>query len=453
MPLQLGPDSEKKELWEEVQRLRRELERRDAELEKTRKRFEDYKKRHPDKVGVKNGKAYEIKPSPQPSADPPTQKRRPGGQIGHPGHHRARPERIDGTIRIRIRACPDCHGKLSRVQEQRTRIVEDIPKVEALVTEYQIDRRYCKNCERLVEGQVEAALPGATIGLRAMLAVAWLRYGCRVPQEVVPDLVATLLGLRISTGEVQGILDQLARAYGPVYERVIEDLRNRRVVNGDETSWRISGENPWLWVFITRWETVYHIAQGRGHEVALDVLGEDFRGVMVSDRHGAYRKFASKSGAAQQHCWAHIIADAKELAEWFPKEGNRVLRSLKAVYAHAVNLAPGGSDEDVSLLVDALVTALGHPYESNHVARFARNVLKDPDSLFRFVVDPEVDSTNNRAERALRPMVVARKVSGGSRSKGGARVRAVVSSLLRTMDQRKVSLLDEGPRALLASPG
>jgi hypothetical protein len=454
MPTLLTADSEKQELWEEIQRLRRELDRTLKEREKTRRELEEYKKRHPETVGVKHGKAYEIKPSPkpQPAADPPTEKRKPGGQPGHKGHHRKQPDHVDRTVHARIRTCPDCDGRLSRIQETRQRIIEDVPQVQSVVTRFLIDRRYCKKCRTLVDAPVQDALPGARIGLRAMLIVAWLRYACRVPQDVAPDLLRTLLGLTISTGEVQSILDQLAKAYGPVYEKLVADLRSRPSVNPDETSWRQSGQNRWLWAFVTRWETVYHIAQGRGHQVALEILGQ-YEGTVCSDRMSAYDTFASKTGAPQQFCWAHILGDAKELAEFYPEEGKPLLRSLKAVYAHAVRIAPNGTPEDVELLEDALAAALDHAYTSNHCARFARNVLKDAAHLFRFVTDPSVDSTNNRAERALRPMVVARKVSGGSRSDKGVHVRAVLSSILRSMDQRGLDLLGDTPKALLTSHG
>lgn len=455
MPSLLTADSEKQDLWEEIQRLRRELERARKEKEKARRDFEDYKKRHPETVGVKHGKAYQIKPSPkpQPMADPPAEKKRPGGQPGHKGHHRKQPDRIDRRERVRVHKCPDCHGRLSRIQETRRRLVEDIPQVQTQVTEFLIDRRYCKKCRTLVEAPVEDALPGARIGLRAMLVVAWLRYACRIPQNVIPKLLETLFGLRISTGQVQTILDQLAQAYGPVYEKLVADLRSRPSVNPDETTWRNNGENQWLWGFVTRWETVYHIAQGRNHEVALEILGDEYKGTVVSDRMSAYDTFAAKAGAKQQFCWAHILGDAKELAEFYPQEGKPLLRSLKAVYAHAARIAPHGTHADVELLEDALVAALDHAYTSNHCARFARNVLKDAAHFFRFVTDPEVDSTNNRAERALRPMVIARKVSGGSRSDKGAQVRAILSSILRSMDQRDLALLDQTPKALLTSHG
>lgn len=448
MRLQASEEDDRKALWEEIQRLKREYERLERE-------FEEYKKRHPETVGVKHGKAYQIKPSPnpQPADDPPGEKKKPGGQRGHPGHARKKPGRVDRTKRVRIQKCPDCHHQLSNIQETRERFVEDIPQVQSVVTRFLIDRRYCKHCGKLVEAPVEDALPGARIGLRAMLTVAWLRYGCRVPQDVVPQILATLFGLTISTGEVQGILDQLAKAYGPVYEKLVADLRSRAAVNADETRWRLNQDNPWLWGFVTRWETVYHLAQGRDHEVALEILGKEFDGTVVSDRMGAYRTYASKSNAENAYCWAHILGDAKELAQFYPTEGPAILRSLKAVYAHASRIAPNGTPEDVELLEDALVAALDHRYSSNHCARFARNVLKDMPHWFRFVTDPSVDSTNNRAERALRPMVVARKVSGGSRSENGARVRAILSSILQSLDQRGLDLFEHTPSALLTSDG
>lgn len=137
---------------------------------------------------------------------------------------------------------------------------------------------------------------------------------------MVPEVLETPLGRRIRTGEVQSILGQVIRAAGPAYERLVADLWQRRVVNGDETSWRLSGDNPWLWVFITRWETGYLVANGRGREIALGLLRKEFKRTLVRNRHGAYRAFASKTGATQLHAGPTSSAMPGSWHDGFPKK-------------------------------------------------------------------------------------------------------------------------------------
>ena len=438
MPVYLTRDADKDAIWEENQRLRREL-------EKARRELEEYKKRHPETVGVKHGKAYEIKlPPPEPEADSPGGKQ-PGGQPGHPGHHRPPPARIDHRVRVPTPQCPDCGGhRLSRIQETRRRTVEDIPITQPVNTEFFIDRRYCRDCKRLVEAPTPGVLPNARIGLRTMLWIAWVRLALRVPEDVVPDLLLKTYGLRISTGEVQNVLDQLATAYGPFYETLVADLRRRSAKHADESTWRTNGDNEYVWTFVTKWEAVFVIRQSRAHDVPLEILGDKASGTITTDGHSAYHTLVDKTRLVRQRCWAHVLGDAKELAQFYGREGELILQGLKAVYAHAATYHGQGTPDDVALLTMALQAILDHPYRSHHCATFARNHLAKSDELFRFVTDPAVEGTNNRAERAIRPFVIARKISGGSRSPKSAQVRALLTSVLQTLALRGEDFL-RGP--------
>ncbi|MCA1811389.1 MAG: IS66 family transposase [Thermoplasmatota archaeon] len=434
MAVELSPDSEKQEIWDELQRVRREL-------EKARKALDDYKKRHPETVGVKHGRAYVIQ-SPAFPAEPSG--RKPGAQPGHAGRNRPLAP-IDARVRLRLKTCPDCCGNnLSRIQEKRIRTVEDITVAQATATQFTLERRYCRDCQKLVEPVVATALKGARIGLRAMLMVAWLRIANRVPEEAVAHLMRDCFGLRISTGEVQHILDQLAHAYSGFYDALLADLRKRATKNMDESTWRTNGVNQYAWAFVSQWETVFVIDPRRSHHVPLAVLGPDAEGVATIDGHSAYRTLANKTNLRLQRCWAHILGDAKELAQFYGDEGQRILDGMKPIYAKAKDYAGTATPYQLARLHDALRAVLDQPFKSHHCKTFARNHLKHADDLFRFATNPHIDGTNNRAERAIRPLVVARKISGGSRSHKGARVRALLTSVQQTLAQQGLRFL-EGP--------
>lgn len=430
----------------EIDRLKDENEKLTEEIKKLRRESDDYKKRHPARTGVKNGQAYDVKPEPQPGDDPMMRvKKKPGAQPGHPSHHRAlaEPTRV---VPVPVEVCPHGvdHILSERVQETRSHTVEDIRIVEMEVTRYDIDRRYCRSCKSLVEAEVPGVLKGARIGLRTMLVVAYLRYDHKIPQESVPEILKQLCGITISSGEVQGILDQLTDAFGPYYTALLTDLRRRDVKGIDETEWRTSGKRGYLWAFVTKWETVYEIATTRAHTVPLRVLGNKAEGTIVTDGFVGYKTLVNATNLTQGRCWAHIIQDAKELAEFFPDEGRSIYAGIQRIYHQAKSYEGRGTQANVAGLKAALDTQLAGPFHHHKVATFARNTRAIHEELFLFVTDPEVPGTNNWSERAIRPAVVGRKVSGGSRSPNGAQTRSRLTTVLRTMRQRGFDYLKFG---------
>ncbi len=138
------------------------------------------------------------------------------------------------------------------------------------------------------------------MGIRTMLFVTWLKIGLRMTIESIPKLLHEAFGLDVSEGEIQNILDQMARVFEPYYEQMVEDMRRRPARNIDETGWRINGDNAWLWAFVTKWEAVYHIAATRGHDAALELLGNRPEGVDIHDRFTAYNSLWKKTGYRPQ---------------------------------------------------------------------------------------------------------------------------------------------------------
>lgn len=143
-------------------------------------------------------------------------------------------------------------------------------------------------------------LPGARVGIRTMLYITWLKIKLRMTLDAIPKLLRLSFGMKLSKGEVQNILAQVTKVFEPYYEQMVEDMRKRPARNIDETSWRKNGENIWLWAFVTKWETIYHIASTRGHKAALEILGNSPNGVDIHDRFRAYNTFWKKTGKRHQ---------------------------------------------------------------------------------------------------------------------------------------------------------
>ena len=247
---------------------------------------------------------------------------------------------------------------------------------------------------------------------------------------------------------MQDILYQLSDALGDEYKNLLKSVRKAPSRNMDTTSWRIDGRNCGLWTFVTKSEAIFLVAESNSHEIALNILGKH-NGTDIHDRFNAFETLASKTKNPQQYCWAHIISDAKELEEFYGDEGLRIKRSLKSIYNQAKSFNGKGNSEDIEHLYHRLVFRLDTGHEHIHSRKFVENLLKKrKEWLFMFAVDPSVDATNNRAERALRPAVIDRKTSGSSRSGLGADAYDRLHSIFYTTKIRKKSFMREVPRMM-----
>ena len=438
-----------KEIKDLVRRLQ-QLERENAEL---RREFAEYRKRHPETVGVKNGQPYAFVPSLPVRTGPP---KKVGAKVGHPGAARPLPGRIDRVVEMPLLRCPECRGThLSEVQEVRSRVVEELPiPIAPEVTEYRIERRYCRSCGKLVEAPLTAVvLPGARLGLNAMLLIGWLKLELRMPQDRVVELLRTVFGLTVSEGEVSSVLAQLTEAFGAEYRSIVAAMRNRMARGIDDTGWRVNGQNRYLWACVTDSEAVYRVASSRAHTVPMEMVGPEAVGTDIHDRFAGFEPLAAKSGRPQQVCWAHLLQDGKELEEFYGDEGARIHAILQEVYRAAQRVAGAGTEAEVAALTRWLEDGL-EPYRgSSHCRRFVHGLLRVKEWLFRFVVDPTVEPTNNRTERALRPMVILRKISGGSRSEAGAHRLEVLATVFRTWRIQGRSPFEQARWALGAPQG
>lgn len=432
-----------------------------AAYEHLQEQFSEYQLRHPKHVGVKHGKSYVLQPDDSshavdPLADTPQHiKRKPGGQPGHRGRCRQKATTITKTVTVDVTCCPNCgNDRLSSIQEKRTRVIEDIPVPVADVIEYTLCRRYCSCCKKIVEEPITTALPKARLGLNVMLVVVWLKIGLRLTEEAIPQILDELCGIRISEGEVSNICSMIAKEFGEYYAQLEEAIRSAPVRYIDETSWREGGDKRWMWAFVTKGVALYRIAKGRGHEVPCEVLGEQPNGVDVHDRFRAYDVVERCTGnRPQQLCWFHILGDSKELVPLCGEEGRALHRGMKELYASANAFDHKGTDEDVQRLLERLHTVLGQKYTTLRCKKFAQSILKRHDQLFVFVTNSDVEGTNNRAERAIRPHVVYRKISGGTRSPEGTKRYAVLASVLQTIKLNEKNFVKEGYEIIQTSHG
>lgn len=418
-----------------IKELEEELEKAKKEIGRLKKEFEEYKAAYPSAVVpsfVKENLKHAVKIS--------------GQKKGHKGYSRRIPERIDIIKEWIAESCPDCGTELGATQEIRKRYVTDISfHVKATNTQFNIHRRYCTTCKKLVEKSIHGVLPHARFGLNLMLLVMYLRLGMCMPGMKVCELLGTLYDISISEGEIVGVLRQLVIAFGEHYSALEKLVKIARVKYTDSTGWRINGKNYFAWVFIAAGTVLYKIRKRNNSKVALQLFGTQQQGkILVVDRHSAFRTLAEKAGYQLQLCWSHILTDSKDHAHDLGSEGKYIHRKLKELFALANGLNHKGTPEQVDQLKAEIFLLTLRRYKHNTIRKFVDSLYnRDVDNLFRFVTDPEVDATNNISERELRKLVIIRKISNGSRSTRGANATAMLLSIVETLRYNNKNILQE----------
>ena len=405
-------------------------------------------------------------PSPQPPLPPfvklPAKSHRhkkPGRKKGHEAALRPPPPKIDRTVKVPLPqggngrpVCPHCRGNLCKLRQHR-RIVEDFIPAHVQVTCYRTHSGYCRHCKKRVEsrtkGQPPAAdLPHAQLGINALATAAVLRVEGRLPFRQVTQLLSEVTGLKVCAGAVARQVQRISRCLAGEYQSLKVRLRSSPSVNGDETGWRNNGQNQWLWTVCDPRHTLFHVDRFRGGEVIRSLLGEAFGGVLGCDFYTAYDAMNCKI----QRCHVHLLRELRETADESPafashlfcRRCKRLVKDMLRLKARWDELDDNTYTRRACRLEDRL-EQLAKQFATDpdaNVKRIAARLLKCQSELTPFLWDKQLDGTNNAAERALRPAVVFRKITGGSRSTAGADAWATLASVLRTARQQGRNLRD-----------
>src|SRR5260221_4864971 len=403
-------------------------------------------------------------PAPPPFAKanvPERRRKKPGRKAGHAAALRPMPAEIDvhQTVPLPIDAqnrvsCPHCNTRLADVQRHE-RIVEDLVPAKIVTTCYHTTSGFCPSCRKHVESRADdqppaADLPHAQLGINALATAAVMRVCYRMPLRQVSSLMADLPGLRVCPGAIVKQLRRLGKWLAGEYRGLKLALRASDVVHADETGWRLDGKNGFLWAITDPRHTLYHIDRTRKATVIRRLLGKSFAaggGTLVSDFFSVY----DRVGGSQQKCLAHLL---RELSDTVLKRGDelghhaffgrckRLVLDLLELKRRRDALAPATYKRKVRELEKRLDELGRTHWEDPDAARLSARLPKHRDHLTTFLHRPEVDGTNNAAERALRPAVVMRKITGGSRGRGAAKAWAVLFSVMRSARQQNRNVLE-----------
>jgi len=398
-----------------------------------------------------------------PSSDPPwtsinknkqkrdRKKRRRGGQKGHKGHRRALlpPEKVDRIVGCKPACCDHCGKKLKGVDSVPLRHqVWDLVDFASFVTEYQLHALDC-TCGARTRATLPEGVPQGQIGPRLIALIALLTGKYRLSKRAIPELLHDLLGVTFSVGTIANVEQLVSEALASQVEQAENYVRNQPVVYADETGWKEQNKRAWLWVAAAVMVVVYKVATSRGSDVARKMLGNSYRGVLVSDQWSGYSWVSERR---RQLCWAHLL---RKFQGWVDKGGvaaevgQGLLDLAHTMFSYWHQTRAGTMSrwkfrrvmkaEIIGPMEDLLLE--GGFCGDESVQTSCCNLYLMSVALWAFVRVEGVEPTNNTAEQSLRHGVIWRKTSFGTQSEKGSRFVERILTVVMTLKRQKRPVL------------
>nr|QNO43783.1 hypothetical protein BPLLOOKG_00009 [Methanosarcinales archaeon ANME-2c ERB4]QNO50591.1 hypothetical protein EGELPFMD_00011 [Methanosarcinales archaeon ANME-2c ERB4] len=368
-------------------------------------------------------------------------RKKPGQKKGHKGVTRppAKPDRQMDVMKDR---CPDCGTELGVPFSVESKIIEEIPEPQpVIVTEYKIAHYTCPHCQKEVVATDACCPKEGRFGNNTIAQAALLKYEDRLPHRKIRNALMRQYGLEISPATILDLTRRAADAVQSEYDLILERVRNASILHVDETSIKVQGKKYWIWAFTTPNETFVAIRKSRGTKVLLEILTRRFKGIIVCDGWKPYTKFTKRI----QRCWAHLLRESKDLAEKIA-EAVPLHRALTRLYQKLTGALESDPPPEIreKLLHNAQATLkrwINRGYGSEKVEKLIGKIKNGFEYWFTFVIHPDVEPTNNRAERALREHVVQRKIVGTLRNGKGTSIHERIMTVLATWAQQSLNSL------------
>ena len=377
-----------------------------------------------------------------------------GRKSGHSdnGRKKWKESEVDEVIdlNVEITECPDCGGRLESKGIDYRNVLDSVI-VEAKKILYKCQVKSCQKCRKKVTRK-PVILPAFTYSNSLIANAAIMHYLEGVPL----NRVAQLFGNGVSSSALIKIFHYLAEKWDTTYDALKEAYRTDPVKHADETGWRTDGKSGYTWLFCTNTISLFLFGKNRSAETPKSILGtEKIPGVLGVDRYGGYNRVP----CSIQYCYAHLLRDVKDIEKKFPKNKEivRFVSDFTPLLTEAMQLRRDAiSDEqfykkasEIKSKIQALARA---PSQHAAIQTYQSIFVETENRLFHWADDRRVPADNNRAERELRPTIIARKVSFGSQSEKGAHTRSVLMSVFhsvakrlehQTIKQWVVSVLDQ----------
>lgn len=284
------------------------------------------------------------------------------------------------------------------------------------------------------------------IGSHTTALAALLTCGHYLPVGRATALLATMAGIGVSTGFTAGVRRRAAALLETSFlphMRVL--LRTARVLHADETTGRAAGELAYVHVACTEYLTLMHVGGRSAEDIDAGGVLTEFTGTLMRDGYYGYAHLP----AVHAWCAAHLLRDLRAVSDadpdaqiWALAMADTLLEANQAAH-HARTAGADRLDHPtLKQIRNHYLGAIAKGTTDNHgqpgdLAAQARTLLRRftryEDMILRFATDLAVPFTNNIAERAVRPVKIQQRTSGGCwRTLQGLTDFAIVHSYLDT---------------------
>jgi transposase len=424
-------DKEDRELREENQELRNELKRAHSQLHSL--------------MGIKKtGRKNDNDSGESGKCEPElTAKKKRGAPIGHIGRTRPIPEKVDEVKEILPPdTCPHCgNSHIIIGSNYVSKYIEDIVPIVKRTVEKRYLKGRCSCCEHSVIAAEALEGPPVSIGPNLITLLTIMRERMGVAYRKLSAFSSETLQIPLSPTGVMDIINRVCTKFEPIYRGIEIALRMQSVLFADETGWRMDGARWNLWCFCNRFLVYFHPDASRGSKVPKAILGVDYSGIVHADFYAAYN-FLSRL----QRCLVHLQGDIKDELEIVPDDNSLIqLKSgFKEIIEKGTEVKSLPTSEQKNIkrkqLDDILQRLTQLTSDNKKTKNLIKRIIRHQDDLLRFIDNPDVEFSNNRAERMIRLFVLARKVSFGNRTPQGALNYAVLVSVIETCRLRKKNL-------------
>jgi transposase len=360
-------------------------------------------------------------------------KRKKGGQPGHEQHLRSPfpPEAVNHFQSHTLDCCPDCGGSLvlSRHGPELLQQVE-ITETPTVVTEHHGLAHWCPHCRKVHSAPIpEAVMKAGLFGPRLTALVAFMKGVCHASFSTIRKFLRDVVRMPVSRGYLAKLIGKVSASLAPAYAELFERLPGEAVLNIDETGHKENGAKFWTWCFRAQVYTLFRIDKSRGSKVLVEVLGEEFNGVLGCDYFSAYRKYMRECNVLVQFCMAHLIRDVKFLltlpgceVQAYGQRLRDALRELFGVIHRREKMTAARFRQSLEAAREQVMTAATTRVpDAKHARNLAKRFRENGEAYFRFITTPGIDPTNNLAEQAIRFVVIDRHITQGTRSEKGRR--------------------------------
>jgi len=360
-----------------------------------------------------------------------------GAKKGHKGYGRKSfiENEADKIIELPIgEKCPHCNSLLEKKGVDKRSIIDKVYKgIEKQI--YNCEKKRCPKCKKYIKAK-PVILPKALYGNQLTSEILVRHYIDMIPM----NKIIGMYNLPSSNGCMFEMTHRIAKYLKPAVELITKDYRSEKVKHADETSWRQDGKSGYSWIFTSDNNIIFEFADNRSAAIPQKILGLDkLNGVLVVDRYAAY----NKAPCELQYCFEHLKRTVKDLGQEFLKkqEVQNFVNTFQPLLVKAIKLRNENISNKIYYkkarqLKEKIMKIVDSPATHQGI-KYIQYIFKEKyNRLYHWVNDRDIPADNNKAERDLRPTVIARKISFGSQSKKGAATRSVLMTVLQTAKKR-----------------